>query len=167
MVRRRDGRGVPRTFAPRSISKSPLGLWKGIDCSYRLRPTIAGETAGDGTIPIAGGMAEGGKDGAIIEGIILVGEVGCRVGKRKSLRGGCGTVGTGYRDTPNDEHSSLSDRARHASLASINTHLAKARVSCRMMGIKGRDMRGCVCCVAIWQLISMQHAETSCSFPAT
>jgi hypothetical protein len=45
-------------------------------CSYRLRPTIGGETAGDGTIATPGGAIEGGKDGAIIEGIIVVDEVG-------------------------------------------------------------------------------------------
>jgi hypothetical protein len=39
-----------------------------------LRPTIAGETAGEGTIPIVGGGEKGGS----IEGIILVDEVGWR-----------------------------------------------------------------------------------------
>jgi hypothetical protein len=52
-------------------------------CSYRLRPTIGGETAGEGTI---GGATEGEKDGAIIEGIIVVDEVGIQSRKEKEFK---------------------------------------------------------------------------------
>jgi hypothetical protein len=52
--------------------------------------------------------------------------------------------------------------ARFTLLGRVSTHLANARVSWRMMRIKGRDMQGDVCCVAMCQPISMQHAETSC-----
>jgi hypothetical protein len=38
-------------------------------CSYRVRPTIAGETAGDGTI--AALLTGGESNGGIAEGIIL------------------------------------------------------------------------------------------------
>ena len=40
-------------------------------CSYRLRPTTAGETAGDGTIAIAALLGGGERSGEIAEGIIL------------------------------------------------------------------------------------------------
>ena len=43
-----------------------------------MRPTIPGETAGEGTI-VTDEATEGAKEGAIIEGIILVDEVGCGV----------------------------------------------------------------------------------------
>ena len=60
----------------------------------------------------------------------------------------------GYRDTPDDEHTDdgLSDRALHVSQVSVNTGLANARVSCA-----GRMSAAPRC-----QLISIQHAETSC-----
>jgi len=54
-----------------------------MDCSYRLRPTIGGETAGEGTI---GGATGGEKDGAIIEGIIVVDEVGVQGRKEKEFK---------------------------------------------------------------------------------
>ena len=54
--------------------------------SYRLRPTIAGETAGEGTIAMVVVVTAGEKDGGIVEGIILVDEVGCRVEMRKRSR---------------------------------------------------------------------------------
>lgn len=40
-------------------------------CSYRLRPTIAGETAGDGTIATEALLTGGESNGGIAEGIIL------------------------------------------------------------------------------------------------
>jgi hypothetical protein len=46
-----------------------------------LRPTIAGETAGEGTIATVGE-----KDGGSIEGIMLVNGVGWRVEKREVER---------------------------------------------------------------------------------
>jgi hypothetical protein len=52
-------------------------------CSYRLRPTNGGETAGEGTI---GGATEGGKDGGIIEGIIVVDEVGVQGRKEREFK---------------------------------------------------------------------------------
>jgi len=93
-----------------------------------LRPTIAGETAGEGTIATVGA---GEKDGGSIEGIILVNGVGWGVEKREVER----------RMTPDDKH--LSDRTLHASQA---THLLNAGVSCRVMGM---NVLGKVCCVAM------------------
>lgn len=55
-----------------------------MDCSYRLRPTIAGETAGEGTIATAALVKGGERDGGIAEGIILEDETGCRVEKSSS-----------------------------------------------------------------------------------
>jgi hypothetical protein len=81
----------------RSISKSELaGLWKDTGCSYRLRPTIAGEMAGEGTLAMEGPTA---GNGGSVECIILEDGTGCRV--EKSSRGVRG------RDTPDDKH--LSD----------------------------------------------------------
>jgi hypothetical protein len=50
----------------------------------KLRPTIAGETAGEGMIDTPVG---GAGDREIAEGIIMVGGSGCRVEKRSG--GGC------------------------------------------------------------------------------
>jgi hypothetical protein len=94
------GRGCPRGLVIRSISKSALaGLWKGAGgWSYRLRPKVAGETAGEGTLATSEGAIVGANGGSV-ECIILVDETGCRV--EKSWRGVRG------RDTPDDKH--LSD----------------------------------------------------------
>jgi hypothetical protein len=97
-------------------------------CSYRLRPTIAGETAGEGTIDTVEAN-EGAKDGGMAEGIILVDDVlGSRVErifKRKEVeRRVWVTMRT--EDEMRRMPSYLSDRALHVSRASINTNFSKA-----------------------------------------
>ncbi len=86
-ARRRGGRGCPRGLVIRSISKSALlGLWKGAGCSYKLRPTIAGETAGDGALATTEGAKVGARVGGSVECIIMVGGIGCRVEKTRRAR---------------------------------------------------------------------------------
>ena len=53
-------------------------------CSYKLRPTIAGETAGDGTIATAALLEGGERDGGIAESIIVENKEGVQGRKRSS-----------------------------------------------------------------------------------
>lgn len=92
-----------------------------------MRPTIAGERAGEGTLATEGATL-GRKDWGIVECIILVDGIGCRV--EKSSRGVCG------RDTPDDKH--LSDRPLQTFQASVGTTLPMCWSRAWFKGIKGR-----------------------------